>query len=81
MFARPEHPLVLFLDDLQWLDPATLKFLTHVISPPKTGHLLVIGAYRDNEVGPQHQGMLRSCKHIEEVLQDSEKAILGLVRR
>jgi PAS domain S-box-containing protein len=58
VFARPEHPLVLFLDDLQWLDAATLKFLAHVVSPPKTGHLLAIGAYRDNEVGPAHPLML-----------------------
>ncbi|HTO60205.1 MAG TPA: AAA family ATPase [Bradyrhizobium sp.] len=54
VFARPEQPLVLFLDDLQWLDAATLRFLAHVVSPPRTAHLLVIGAYRDNEVSSTH---------------------------
>lgn len=54
VFARKEHPLVLFLDDLQWLDAATLKFLEYVITYSNTGYLLAIGAYRDNEVGPGH---------------------------
>ncbi|BDG05594.1 sigma 54-interacting transcriptional regulator [Anaeromyxobacter oryzae] len=53
-FARREHPLVLFLDDLQWLDAATLHLLEHLLTAPDVRHLLVIGAYRDNEVGPGH---------------------------
>lgn len=48
------HPLVLFLDDLQWLDPASLKLLAHIVTAPNSTHLLVVGAYRDNEVGPAH---------------------------
>jgi PAS domain S-box-containing protein len=58
VFARQQHPCVLFLDDLQWLDAATLKFLEHVMTHPDTGHLLVIGAYRDNEINPSHPLML-----------------------
>ena len=54
VFARPEHPLVLFLDDLQWLDLATLQLLEHLITEPEVRHLLLVGAYRDNEVGPLH---------------------------
>src|SRR6202041_1633198 len=53
-FARPEHPLVLFLDDLQWLDAATLDLLEHLITNPEVRHLQLIGAYRDNEVGSSH---------------------------
>ena len=53
-FARPEHPLALFLDDLQWLDAATLDLLEHLVTHPEVGHLLLVGAYRDNEVGPSH---------------------------
>jgi PAS domain S-box-containing protein len=53
-FARPEHPLALFLDDLQWLDAATLDLLEHLLTHSEVRHLLVIGAYRDNEVGPSH---------------------------
>jgi PAS domain S-box-containing protein len=54
VFARPEHPLTLFLDDLQWLDSATLDLIEHLIAHPDVRHLLVVGAYRDNEVGPAH---------------------------
>jgi PAS domain S-box-containing protein len=54
VFARPEHPLTLFLDDLQWLDPATLDLIEQLISHPDVRHLLLVGAYRDNEVGPAH---------------------------
>ncbi len=54
VFARPEHPLALFLDDLQWLDAATLDLLGHLITHDEVRHLLLIGAYRDNEVGPSH---------------------------
>ncbi|EYF03063.1 AAA family ATPase, partial [Chondromyces apiculatus] len=52
--ARRKHPLVLFVDDLQWADPASLRLLRHLISTPEARHLLVIGAYRDNEVTPSH---------------------------
>src|SRR5262245_12628521 len=54
VFARPEHPLALFLDDLQWLDAATLDLLEHLLTGPELRHLLLIGAYRDNEVDAAH---------------------------
>ena len=54
VFARPEHPLVLFLDDLQWLDSATLDVLEDLLLQPDLKHLLLIGAYRDNEVDHHH---------------------------
>jgi PAS domain S-box-containing protein len=54
VFARPEHPLALFLDDLQWLDSATLDLIEHLVVHPEVRHLLLVGAYRDNEVGPGH---------------------------
>ena len=50
VFARREHPLVLLLDDLQWLDPATLDVLEHLLTQPDVGPVLLIGAYRENEV-------------------------------
>jgi predicted ATPase/signal transduction histidine kinase/tRNA A-37 threonylcarbamoyl transferase component Bud32 len=53
-FATAEHPLAVFLDDLQWADPASLKLLVDLVARPSSGHLLVVGAYRDNEVGPAH---------------------------
>ncbi|HEX5079122.1 MAG TPA: serine/threonine-protein kinase PknK, partial [Geminicoccaceae bacterium] len=54
VFARPEHPLALFLDDLQWLDAATLDLIEHLVTHPDVRHLLLVGACRDNEVGPAH---------------------------
>jgi PAS domain S-box-containing protein len=54
VFARPEHPLTLFIDDLQWLDDATLDLLGHLITSPQVRYLLLIGAFRDNEVTPSH---------------------------
>ena len=54
VFAREEHPLALFLDDLQWLDTATLDLLEHLATHPEVRHLLLVGAYRDDEVSPSH---------------------------
>src|SRR5712671_6757418 len=54
VFARPEHPLALFLDDLQWLDAATLDLLEDLLTQSDLKHLMLIGAYRDNEVDGAH---------------------------
>ena len=54
VFARPEHPLALFLDDLQWLDAATLDLLENLLTRADVRHLMLIGAYRDNEVSSAH---------------------------
>ncbi|MEH1816567.1 MAG: AAA family ATPase [Nostoc sp.] len=56
IFTPAEHPLVIFLDDLQWADSASLKLMQLLMAD--TGHLLLIGAYRDNEVNPVHPLML-----------------------
>jgi predicted ATPase/serine phosphatase RsbU (regulator of sigma subunit) len=52
VLARPNHPLVMFLDDLQWADPATLRLLQHLLLAPDCQNLLIISSYRDNEVTP-----------------------------
>lgn len=58
VFSQAEHPLVIFLDDLQWADSASLKLMQLLISEADTNYLLVIGAYRDNEVSNAHPLML-----------------------
>ncbi len=58
VFCQKEHPLVLFLDDLQWADSATLQLLPLIMTHANTQHLLLIGAYRDNEVTATHPAML-----------------------
>src|SRR5882672_3743176 len=54
VFARPEHPLALFLDDLQWIDAATLDLLEDLLTGPDLQHLLLVGAYRANELTSAH---------------------------
>ncbi len=56
VFTTPEHPLVMFLDDLQWADSASLNLMQLLMAD--TSYLLLIGAYRDNEVNPVHPLML-----------------------
>jgi len=58
VFCSPAHPLVLFLDDLQWADSATLKLLEVILTDAETGYLFLIGAYRDNEVSLSHPLMM-----------------------
>lgn len=58
VFPTAEHPLVLFLDDLQWADLASLQFLQVLMSNSDIRHLLLLGAYRDNEVSAAHPLML-----------------------
>ena len=64
--AAPGCPLVLFVDDLQWSDPGSLTLLERTLADADAHHLMIIGAYRDNEVGPGHP-LLRTLEHIPEV--------------
>ncbi|OJH36274.1 trifunctional serine/threonine-protein kinase/ATP-binding protein/sensor histidine kinase [Cystobacter ferrugineus] len=66
VFATPEHPMVVFLDDLQWADLASLQWLARMLSQPERLPVLWIGAYRDNEVSPTHSLM--------QVLEEARKA-------
>src|SRR5262249_51077764 len=59
VFARPQHPLALFLDDLQWLDAGTLDLLEDLLARSDLRNLLLLGAYRDNEVAAAHPLMRR----------------------
>jgi energy-coupling factor transporter ATP-binding protein EcfA2 len=79
-FARPEHPLALFLDDLQWLDAATLELLERLITDPDVRHVLLVGAYRDNEVSSSHP-LMRTLAAIRDAgarMQEIVLAPLGL---
>jgi predicted ATPase len=58
VFAQGEHPLVLFLDDLQWADSASLRFLEELLLKSRRLCLLILGAYRDNEVHVNHPLLL-----------------------
>ncbi|NJM62233.1 MAG: AAA family ATPase, partial [Oscillatoriales cyanobacterium RU_3_3] len=69
VFTAKEHPLVIFLDDLQWADSASLALLKLLLTEMETGYLLVLGAYRDNEVFPAHPLMLV----LEEIKKQQQK--------
>ena len=66
VFARAGRPLVLFLDDLQWADPASLRLLQALATLPDTPPHLLIGAYRDNEVSASHP--------LAQLLEEARKA-------
>jgi predicted ATPase len=80
VFACKEHPLALFLDDLQWLDTATLELVEHLVTHSEVRHLLLVGAYRDNEIGPAHP-LLRTLDAIRDAdvrMREIVLAPLGL---
>ncbi len=54
VFATEAHPLVIFLDDLQWSDLPTLNLIHRLVTTHELSHLFLIGAYRDNEVDATH---------------------------
>jgi PAS domain S-box-containing protein len=75
VFATAEHPLALFLDDLQWLDTATLELLERLITDPEVRHVLLIGAYRDNEVSSSHP-LMRMLAAIREAGAKPQEIVL-----
>jgi PAS domain S-box-containing protein len=79
VFARPDHPLALFLDDLQWLDAATLDMLEDLFTQGDVRSLLVIGAYRDNEVSAIHplRRTLETIRHAGASVQEISLAPLA----
>jgi PAS domain S-box-containing protein len=74
-FAQPEHPLALFLDDLQWLDAATLELLEHLVTEPEVRHVLLVGAYRANELDPSH-ALVRTFERIRNAGTDVQEIAL-----
>lgn len=73
VISTKEHPLVLFLDDLQWADLASLSLVRLLMVDEANQYFLIIGAYRDNEVGSSHQLMLMMEELGEALLRSSEE--------
>ncbi|MDJ0593451.1 MAG: AAA family ATPase [Pleurocapsa sp. MO_226.B13] len=76
VFTTPEHPLVLFLDDLQWADAASLKLLELLMTDRDSRYLLTIGAYRDNEVSPTHP-LMQTLEQIQKLGTRVKTIVLG----
>ena len=68
LFCEKTHPLVIFLDDLQWVDADTLKLVERIAQHPERKPLLFLGAYRDNEVEADHR-LTISCEVIKKTGQ------------
>jgi predicted ATPase len=80
VFAKPEHPLALFLDDLQWLDSATIDLIEDLLTQSDVQHLMLIGAYRDNEVNSSHP-LMRKLDAIRKAGAPVEEIILAPLSR
>jgi predicted ATPase len=80
VFARAEHPLALFLDDLQWLDAATLDLLEDLLTQTDLQNLMLIGAYRDNEVNATHP-LIRKLDSIRQSGAAVQEIVLTPLRR
>lgn len=72
VFATIEHPLVIFVDDLQWADLASLNLMQFLLSESSTSYLLIIGAYRDNEVETFHDTSLHPLQLTLNELQKNQ---------
>ncbi len=74
--AQPSHPLVVFLDDLQWADAATLGLLEPLLTDREIRSLLLIGAYRDNELDDAHR-LTRTLGALEATGVEPQRIALG----
>jgi predicted ATPase/serine phosphatase RsbU (regulator of sigma subunit)/tRNA A-37 threonylcarbamoyl transferase component Bud32 len=81
VFMTADHPLAFFLDDLQWADPGSLRLIQQILTGQKRGHLLLIGAYRDNEVDPLHPVTvaLQELSQAGAIVGELKLAPLGIV--
>jgi len=77
--ARQEHPLVVFLDDLQWADAATLSLLGPLLASHEIESLFLMGAYRDNEVDAGHP-LMRSLNALEGAGVELRRVVLEPLR-
>jgi PAS domain S-box-containing protein len=80
VFAKAEHPLALFLDDLQWLDSATLDLVEDLLTQSDVRHLMLIGAYRDNEVNSSHP-LMRKLDAIRKAGTPVQEIVLAPLTR
>ncbi len=79
VFADPSHPLVIFLDDLQWADSASLNLIETIATDRELRGLFLIGAYRDNEV-PAHHPLKLTLEAIGRTGRTINTITLGALR-
>jgi PAS domain S-box-containing protein len=80
VFCNSDYPFVIFLDDLQWVDNATLNLINLIMMDKDTQHLLIIGAYRDNEVNENHD-LIKILDSLKSEGAPIEEVHIGTIRR
>ncbi|MEG4999251.1 hybrid sensor histidine kinase/response regulator [Microcoleus sp. B4-D4] len=78
VFTAKQHPLVVFLDDLQWADSASLKFIELLVTDSESKYLLLIGAYRDNEVSATHP-LTQTIENIQKTRAEMPEIVSNIV--
>ncbi|WP_293317519.1 hybrid sensor histidine kinase/response regulator [Microcoleus sp. PH2017_15_JOR_U_A] len=78
VFTAKEHPLVVFLDDLQWADSASLKLIELLVTDSDSKYLLIIGAYRDNEVSATHP-LIATIENIQKTAVITPEIVSNIV--
>ena len=78
VFTAKEHPLVVFLDDLQWADSASLKLIELLVTDCDRKYLLIIGAYRDNEVSATHP-LIATIENIAKTQVDTQPIVSNII--
>ena len=78
VFTAQSHPLVIFLDDLQWADSASLKLIELLVTDSDSKYLLIIGAYRDNEVSPTHP-LIATIENIVKTQVDTQPIVSNII--
>ncbi|MBR0697375.1 AAA family ATPase [Bradyrhizobium lablabi] len=80
VFAQPSHPLALFVDDLQWLDVATWEMLEELLTRSDLRHLLLVGAYRHDEIDGEHplKRKLETIRHASASIREISLGPLAL---
>ncbi len=74
--ASPDQPLVIFLDDLQWADLPSLDLIEALVSDPTSTNVLIVGAYRDNEIGTSDP-LFQTLAQLEGSDAEVERLLLG----
>ncbi|WP_236508287.1 ATP-binding protein, partial [Tychonema sp. BBK16] len=78
VFTAQSHPLVVFLDDLQWADSASLKLIELLVTDSDSKYLLIIGAYRDNEVSPTHP-LIFTIENIAKTQVETQQFVTNII--
>jgi len=78
VFTAKKHPLVVFLDDLQWADSASLKLIELLVTDSDSQYLLLIGAYRDNEVSASHP-LIQTIENIQKTRVQLPEIVSNIV--